>query len=141
LAVKRRSIKAPSERLGGVSLLYFKTILALLVVAVQPGSLQTNKPINSYNAPYVCNFAKVFHLKAGHYLAVRSDRDPHSSKIDKLQAGTVVYICDETEYLYKVYYEDSNGSCPGSSEGLDVRKTSHCKTGWVNKNWIDVISG
>lgn len=112
------------------------------MVAMQQGSLQANKPITSYNAPYVCNYAKVCHLAAGHYLAVRSGPGLHFSKIDQLKLGTVVYTCDESEYWSKVYYKGSNGSCgPESTDGLDVRKTTHCKFGWVNDKWIDIISG
>ena len=122
-------------------LMYSKAVLTFALVAMLQGSSNA-KPITSYDAPYVCNYAKIYHLTAGHYVNVRSGPSPQSPIIDKLEAGTVVYTCDAQGDWDKVFYRAANGSCGmESSDGLDVRKTAHCKTGWIIDKWIDILSG
>jgi hypothetical protein len=112
-------------------------VLAALALSAMPqGTGQIAR------APYLCNFAKVDHLKAGSYLSVRSGPGERFSMIDRLKAGRAVYTCDEHNEWYKVFYGSSDSPCGvESTSGIDVRAVSTCKFGWVNKKWVDVLSG
>jgi uncharacterized protein YgiM (DUF1202 family) len=122
--------------------MYLKALLALTLFAVQQGGETANNSRSAYTTPYLCNFAKVTHLKARSYLSVRSGPDSQFSKVDRLTAGSTVYICDERGDWLKISYSGSNGPCGAISPGgLDVRKTATCKSGWVKRERIDVISG
>jgi hypothetical protein len=92
---------------------------------------------------YICNLAKVFHLKAGDYLSVYSGPSDQSSKIDQLTNDTVVYVCDEEEDWLKVSYGTRKSPCGpvAPTDGLNVRKATACKSGWVRREWVNIISG
>lgn len=110
-------------------------LLALVLGAMPQDTGQIAK------APYLCNYAKVYNLSAGSYLSVRSGREQFS-RVDRLEAGKSVYICDEHGEWYKVFYGGADTPCGCESPGgIDVRKVSTCKAGWVNRKWIDVLSG
>ena len=76
-------------------------LLALALNAVQQGTAEIEKPVASYNTPYLCNYAKVYHLKNRSYLSVRSGPGEQFSKIDRLGADTSVYVCDEKRGVVK----------------------------------------
>ena len=93
-------------------------------------------------APYFCNYAKVYRLEVGSHLSVRSGPGERFSRIDRLEAGRSVYICDEHREWYKAFYGGLDSPCGSESTGgKDVRKVAACKSGWVNRKWIDVLSG
>jgi len=53
-----------------------------------------------------------------------------------------MYICDEQGEWFKIFYAGKDGLCSQmSSNGLDVQKTKGCRSGWIEKKLIDVISG
>ena len=90
----------------------------------------------------MCNFAKVKKPTPGGYLSVRSGSGTKFREIDRLSGGMEVYICDERGDLFKVFYSGPDGPCgKTSSRGLDIRKTTGCKSGWVKRERIEVISG
>ena len=91
---------------------------------------------------YLCNFAKVYHLKPGAHLSVRSGPGAKFPQTDQLVGGTVVYICDEQGDWLKISYGGENTPC-GSvlSNGLDIQKAHECSSGWVNRRYINVLSG
>ena len=92
--------------------------------------------------PYLCNYARVRHVQVGSHLSVRSGPGLQFSKVDQLRAGKPVYICDEQGDWLKIFYGGEETPCGSvSSVGLDVRKAAACKSGWVNRKWIDVLSG
>ncbi len=116
--------------------------VALILVAA--GCLGEPVTAQSANATpsdsYVCNFAKVHvHLAQNGFAIVRSGAGIRFRKVDRLRPGMGVYICDERGDWLKVFY---SGPCgPTAQGGLSVRKTRGCRSGWVEKRWIDVISG
>jgi uncharacterized protein YgiM (DUF1202 family) len=90
----------------------------------------------------VCNFAKVYHLNAAIYLVVRAGPGKEFTKIDRLKAGTTVYVCDEHREWLRVFYGGAGTACNSeSTSGLDFHEVGSCKSGWVNRKWIDVLSG
>jgi uncharacterized protein YgiM (DUF1202 family) len=133
----------PRDYAGSVSVIVL--VCAALTSAVG-ATKQDTKPATSqttsHETPYICNFARVHHLNAGEHLAVRSGPRLHFPKVDQLEAGKPVYICDERGDWLRIFYGDKNSPCgtafPG---GIDVRKSATCRSGWVSRKWIDVLSG
>ena len=116
-------------------------LLAIALGTAQQDIGQTKNSI-SLDKGFLCNYAKVYRLKVGSYLSVRSGPGERYSKIDRLEAGRSVYICDEHMEWYRIFYGSLDSPCGEKSiGGLDVRKVGSCKSGWVNRKWIDVISG
>ena len=115
--------------------------LAFALSAAQQDGGQAGKSI-PYTKPYLCNFAKVYHIKVGSYLSVRSGPGVEFSKVDQLAAGASVYICDERGEWFRIFYGGADSPCGSiSPSGLDVRKVTTCKSDWVNRKWINVLSG
>jgi uncharacterized protein YgiM (DUF1202 family) len=116
------------------------TLIACLLALTLAGMQQGTKQIGE--AKDLCNYAKVYHVKTGSYLSVRSGPGVRFARVDRLQAGRTVYICDEHGEWYKVCYGGPDTPCGlESTGGLDVSKTVGCKSGWVDRKWIDVLSG
>jgi hypothetical protein len=116
-------------------------ISALMTSAVPVASVSTSSQQGPTKG-FRCNFAKVYHLKPGAQLPVRSGPGLQFPKIDHLVDGTVVYTCDEQGEWLKVSYGDKTTPC-GSivSDGIDAQKVSACKSGWVERKYVNVISG
>jgi hypothetical protein len=93
-------------------------------------------------APYLCNFAKVSLPSTSDHLDVHAQPRSGARKLDRLTQGQVVYVCDENRSWFRVSYGPPETPC-GSTKtgGLDVRETRTCKTGWVTRKWVSVISG
>jgi uncharacterized protein YgiM (DUF1202 family) len=106
-----------------------------MLLTMQQGATPVN-PANTYR----CNYAKVKKLKPGQYLAVRSGAGAHYQSVDRLRADTEVYTCDERGDWLKIFY--GSGPCSQTlRDGIDSKETASCKSGWVNREWIDIISG
>ena len=122
----------------------FFAVLALLIV-MQKAPVWAQSAASNAGATYMCNYSKVINLQPGHFLSVRSGPGTRFRRTDQLSPGKEVYVCDEHFYWYEVFYSDTsvpNSPCGMSSpKGLDVSKAKRCKSGWVQRNWIDVISG
>ena len=117
-------------------------LFAFTLTTIKQDVAQIGNPGTSYKAPDLCGFAKVNHLQEGSYLSVRSGPGSQFSKIDSLEAGTSVYVCDEHREWLRIFYGGKDTPCGSESPGgLDARKAATCKSGWVNRKWIDVLSG
>jgi uncharacterized protein YgiM (DUF1202 family) len=111
-----------------------------MIIAVQHMYGQIAQPIQSYKDPYFCNYSKVYNLQTDTYLSVRSGPGMKFSKIDRLKVKTVVYVCDEKSEWVQVFYSGPELPCVvDSSVGLLSSKKNTCKSGWVNRKWIDVV--
>jgi hypothetical protein len=123
--------------------MYSRLVVFAVLMVLQSGNGSAQSPSSTPGASYVCNFAKVKdHLEEGDYVTVRSGAGSKFRKIGRLHSGREVYICDERGDWFKVFYSSPDGPCgSGSNGGLDVQKTKGCQSGWVEKKWIDVISG
>jgi uncharacterized protein YraI len=121
------------------AMMYLKVVVLALALLLYtgPGTAQTASP------SYTCNFAKVTLSSGGPaHVSVRTGAGSKFRQIDKLDRGREVYICDESGDWFKIFYSGPDGPCGGNSEdGLDVGKTKGCRSGWIEKRWIDVISG
>ena len=118
---------------------YLRRAMFVLLMFIYPGLVMAQTPTSSYT----CNFAKV---KLGSeqvtHIPVRAGAGSSFRRVDKLLSGQEVYICDERGDWFKVFYSGPDGPCGSTSKnGLDVQKTKGCRFGWVEKRWIDVISG
>jgi hypothetical protein len=115
--------------------------LMMLVICQDLWSIQDSSTLKV--APYTCNLARVDKLQAGSFLSVHSAPSASSRSIASLKPGAFVYIGDETRHWYKVFYGDAKIACGPDlpATGLDIRKATTCRSGWVSKEWITVISG
>ena len=120
-------------------MMYLKVLVIALALLLHTG-LATAQ---SASSSYTCNFAKVKISSGGPaHVSVRTGAGPKFQQIDTLDSGREVYICDESGDWFKIFYSGPDGPCGATSEnGLDVQKTKGCKSGWVEKRWVDVISG
>ena len=90
----------------------------------------------------LCNFARVETFTAGGTATVHSGPGVKFRKVGTLNSGVVIYICDSTDEWYKVFYGSGSDPCSTSTEqGLPAEKTRSCRSGWVSKRMIKVISG
>jgi len=113
--------------------------LILLFLATVFGT-STSAPVPAPPSADLCNYAKVAHLQPATHLIVRSGPGKHFPKTDQLEDGAVVYTCDEHSDWLKVCY--ATGPCNEVfPQGLDAKKAQECKSGWVNRRWIEIISG
>ena len=94
------------------------------------------------DGPYLCNFAKVNKLASPYQLAIRSGPDPNAPRIDSLEVGAPIYICDYRQTWLKIYYGKKGEPC-GRIEpnGIESRQVATCRSGWVRQDRVDVISG
>ena len=119
-------------------------ILCCLPLAPASGPSQQDQGTvqQSVTKGYLCNFAKVYRLKPGSHLPVRSGPGAQFPQTDQLVGGTVVYICDEKGDLLRISYGGENTPC-GSvlSNGLDAQKALECSSGWVRRKYINILSG
>jgi uncharacterized protein YgiM (DUF1202 family) len=115
-------------------------ILGASIGAVSRAERQDNEKAEP-SQNYVCNYAKVYHLKHGTRLSVRSGAGSRFHKVDSLSEGTFVYICDEHGDWVEVFYGSDTTCGSEISSGIRRSKTSGCRSGWVNRQWIDVLSG
>jgi hypothetical protein len=92
--------------------------------------------------PALCNFAKVAHVAPGRSAVVRSGAGMQFKKIDGLKDGTIVYVCDETEKWYEVFYSSGDDLCSTpATGGLLAEKARSCKSGWIAKSLVEIVSG
>ncbi len=105
-------------------------------------TVHSQSHIEKWDDPYLCNYSKVSEIVPHGKLSVRSAPRLSAPRVDTLVDGQVVYVCDESIYWYKVVYGDTAGHCDQKTEGgSDIRLTKECKTGWIIKKWVDVLSG
>jgi hypothetical protein len=94
------------------------------------------------DAPYRCNFAKVTVPLASKGAVVRVHPRPDSSERDRLPSDQGVYVCDEHRYWYQIFYGPPGTPCGSTATGdLDVREARKCKSGWISRRLVKVLSG
>jgi hypothetical protein len=113
-------------------------LIFALTIAAQP--LQNG--VTPTGAPALCNYAKVYQLAGGAKLNVHAAATMQSTEIDSLSEGEVVYTCDETRSWFQIFYSADSKPCKaGTQNGLPETERTDCRSGWVQKKWINVISG
>jgi hypothetical protein len=113
----------------------FIFVLAAATQPLQIGVIRTG-------APALCNYSKVYQLADGMKLNVHAAAAIKSANIDKLPNGAVVYTCDETSSWLQIFYGTADKPCKaGTQNGLPETQRTDCRSGWVQKKWINVLSG
>ncbi len=81
-------------------------------------------------------------LENGMDLKIHANPRVHSAELGSLPNGTNVYVCDETETWLQIFYSAAGKPCKsGTPDGLPEPQRRDCRSGWVQKKWINVISG
>ena len=123
--------------------MYLRLVVLAMLLLLQMGNGMAQDPNSTPSIAYLYNFAKIKdHLGQGDYVTVRSGPGTKFRQIDRLHSGREVYICDERGDWFKIFYSRPDGPCGSTStNGLNTQKTKGCQAGWIEKKWIDVISG
>ena len=91
---------------------------------------------------YLCNFASVKLSTGTGTLNVRDAPRGSGHLLTHLATGTTIYICDETRYWFKVRFGGPTSPCGAKLKGgIAVSQTNRCESGWVSKQFVEVLSG
>jgi hypothetical protein len=93
-----------------------------------------------------CNVARVVGLRSGHHVLVRDRSRPHARVTGWLNRGEYALVCNEDRderdrHWYGIVYSRPDGAC---RTGLPRRALSFnrsCRSGWVRRQWIEVLTG
>jgi hypothetical protein len=97
-----------------------------------------------------CNVAKVVSSIRSRHLLVRAGPGPAYPAVGRLRPRIVVFVCNEAsgrpengrQHWFGLAYVGPGKPCTGAtSNGLDVRRSRNCRSGWVDAHWITLISG
>ena len=76
------------------------------------------------------------------FLSVRGGPGLKFSRIDKLRNADQVYLCAESGDWYGVVYTNTHQNCNVSTPWQkSLPYTGPCRSGWVNRRWIELIAG
>jgi hypothetical protein len=116
-------------------------ILAALAIAPQRIPVV---PASAAPASFLCNSAVV---RGSNPAQVRDRPEPRARATHALPPGTRLFVCDEARgrnhqrWLGVAYAKRGKPCAGGTSKGLPVRLASHCRSGWVRRDQIEVLSG
>ena len=114
-------------------------------VPVWNGSLP---PPESVKGNY-CNVATIS-AKPGARIFVRAAPRQSAAIVGMVKSDMRVFTCNAAMYWKDnrhrawvgLAYRSGGLPCNGAvADGLDIRLSRRCKTGWVNDRWVTVISG
>ncbi len=103
-------------------------------------------PARSVKGDY-CNVAVIRNHRSP---VVRAGPGRDFAKIGSVQRGSVVYICDERadrkvgydRFWVGIAYKRNGRPCAGADKGgLPVQLTAQCETGWVEREWVETLTG
>jgi hypothetical protein len=122
---------------------YLRSVAFALLTALASNDGRAQSAGSAVGGSYVCNFARMKRRsERGASAVVLSGAGRQFRTIDHVHRNTPLYICDELEGWFKVFYSGPNGPCSSVEiTGLDVQKTKGCRSGWIEKKWVQVISG
>lgn len=90
--------------------------------------------------PHLCNFARV--QTHGSPLEVWTKPGGLGDPVERLANGAVVYVCDESGNWYRIAFGRDGEPCSVvRNQGWPTDDTQTCRSGWVSREWIEVISG
>lgn len=121
--------------------------IATLLVALGTGA-QPSVPVWSGSLPpansvrgNICNLAFVRGLGPSR-LQVRAGPGRRFRSRDALRDGERVYTCNESGEWLGVVFSRPGAPCGNQQPvGLDITLTRSCRSGWVHRRWIDIITG
>lgn len=105
-------------------------------VPVWDGSLAPPKSVEGE----ICNLAVI---TAGKPIAVRNGPGSGYRTVATLSVGATVYTCNDWgRHWTGVAYRSPDRSCEGATpDGIDIRLTPRCGSGWVPTNRVEILSG
>ena len=107
-------------------------MIVLLAAAVV---VANSRPVsNTAVDNYSCNLA----VLAVSQTAVRLKPYKRSSITGTVRKTTPLYVCDEKQAWYKIYY---SGRCSAKSMGILFSSARKCKSGWIRRQAVRIISG
>ena len=76
------------------------------------------------------------------FLAVKGGPRLTYPRIDKLYNGEQVYLCAESGDWYGIVYTKTRQDCNVmTSWPRSLPYSGPCRSGWVHRNWVEVIAG
>lgn len=118
--------------------------IALLIFALSDASQVTQ--VRSSVAPNglrgdFCNLA-VVRLDRSRSLRVRGEPNRQSRTLDGLRRGQRVYACQQQGEWLRIAYHGPNAPCEATHElGLEASRSRSCRSGWVHRDFIDILTG
>lgn len=127
-----------------------RTSLACLTL-VGPWHWVAAQPGQSVRAPHRggavtdvrCNLATTYRLERGAALKVRSKPRGNAPVVARLGEGRIVYVCDSAGGGWlNVFFGGVEGPCYRTyQDGLKLREARNCRSGWVRRHWVNILSG
>jgi hypothetical protein len=124
-------------------------MLSLAILMIAAGmEAQPSVPVWSDSVPpagsvrgYACNLAVVRGIGSSR-LPVRVGPGRRFKRRDALREGERVYTCNERGKWLGVVFSRPNATCGNQQPiGLDITLTRSCRSGWVHRRWIEIITG
>ena len=116
-------------------------IMSWLLVIASGSQLE---PAPSIHGNYLCNYARV---RNDGPTKIRAGYSRNARVTAVLAKGTRVYVCDEArdasdQWWLEVFFRKPGRPCAGGTDqGLRVRLSGRCASGWVKQDAVEVISG
>lgn len=97
-----------------------------------------------------CNVAVVRGLRHERRLLVRAGPGANYPVTGSLRGGTTVFTCNEASrrpenggrrWLGVAFAGPGKPCNEAGADGLEVRRSVHCRTGWVGADWVTILSG
>lgn len=86
-----------------------------------------------------CNIAVVWGLSDGSGLSIRVGPGGNRRKVGTLLNGSRVRICNERRPWLGIFYSRTGALC--DLDLMNRASPGSCRSGWVHRRWVTVISG
>jgi len=89
----------------------------------------------------------VAEIRRAQHVKVRVGPGRRYAEADVLPAGTMVFTCNEArdhreQYWIGIVYRAAGKPCDGAKpDGLDIWLSGHCRSGWVERRWVEILTG
>lgn len=98
--------------------------------------------VTDASGPYFCNLARVRDLRSGRRLAVRTGPAQRYDAVTAFHNGQAVYICNDAgEWLGVAFGQPGRPCGDGVARPLPYQVAASCRTGWVHRRWIEILTG
>ena len=112
----------------------------LLVLVAMPLMGATPSPVQvSGTSSNLCNSARIVAPQSASSVTLRARPSVRSAKAGILNYDVPIYVCDERGEWYRIFYAGNCGD--GHPQGLKSNETRSCKSGWIPRKRVEVISG
>jgi len=123
--------------------------LMVLAATGWPQPLPAADPPGSYVAvprepkrSYICSLSVVRGIKPGRHLLVRTGPTRNHPIIARLSTGDRVYVCNEGKGWLGIAFSRPPRLCGDLLlRGIDIRAAANCASGWVHRDWVEILTG